>query len=258
VRREGFESSARNRTVVRFLRLTTLAPRGIRPRTNFGPVEPKFFSALEIRPVLLNGIPRISFRIPLGSYKRTNPKTCLGFGFLCAERDSNPRRPKPPRLQRGVIDHSTIDASIRCYSQTNCEHQSAQAYAATSTHYSMLNQGTLPRTSISAGICRYHRRKLMVSDVHDRIDVTAEHSDSSKKELFSQAETCIKNPASRETGRVGLLTVFLALLPTVPCTHECRCQEHDDEHSCANTDRNNLMRLHHKLPFVERALDDSV
>lgn len=31
---------------------------------------------------------------------------------MCAERDSNPRRPKPPRLQRGVIDHSTIDASF--------------------------------------------------------------------------------------------------------------------------------------------------
>ena len=29
---------------------------------------------------------------------------------LCAGRDSNPRRPKPPRLQRGVIDRSTTDA----------------------------------------------------------------------------------------------------------------------------------------------------
>lgn len=53
--------------------------------------------------------------------KKLEPKNGLGnqdhfdllnskSSKLCAGRDLNPRRPKPPRLQRGVIDHSTTDA----------------------------------------------------------------------------------------------------------------------------------------------------
>ena len=42
----------------------------------------------------------------------TKTEAFLGLVIWCAGRDSNPRRPKPPRLQRGVIDHSTTDAHL--------------------------------------------------------------------------------------------------------------------------------------------------
>ena len=96
---------------IKILSRKTRAPGGILPRVRFVAAATKLLSVLLDATHAAVWVPRARPRIPPGCYKkRTKPETCSGFGFLCAGRDSNPRRPKPPRLQRGVIDRSTTDA----------------------------------------------------------------------------------------------------------------------------------------------------
>ena|GEM_PF-3756704 len=165
----GFESSARFDAVASKLRLTT--PRGIRSQIIQSPSRLNFRDPGS-RPVVLDGCPLRPSNPSRQLQKPQNQRHALVLGCLCAERDSNPRRPKPPRLQRGVIDRSTIDAFIQCLHShlTTCVNQ---------------------------------RRHMPLPSTHLFFLPMAEHGDSSKVRPFPQESQYKNRPAHKGAGRWG-------------------------------------------------------
>ncbi len=123
------------------------APRGIRSQILSSPSLRKFCDPAR-RPASLQ-VPRLRLSNPSRLLQTaTTPEHALGLADLCAERDSNPRRPKPPRLQRGVIDRSTIDAScdapVLCTNFLSC---ASPTYTVTCARARPRGRSALLRTS---------------------------------------------------------------------------------------------------------------
>ena len=72
----------------------------------------------------------------------------------CAGRDSNPRRPKPPDLQSGAIDHSATDALFLCLDRSNeaCIPHIAAATDAVRTVCRIFVRATMPSMKREWGI----------------------------------------------------------------------------------------------------------